>query len=193
MKNIQYKIEKYTHKRNLENKKIYSDKINFYKKLLQKGGVYCSLCLEKSQDGENWVKLNNCSHLFHQDCISDLIERRMFKCPNCRNQMKDPPYFPVTIPSSKTSQEEISELDNEETMLKEDKTPEKLEQRARDLYVDDEEKQRQQLMRMEMRERNERQQVRYEMERTDSIGNYFFDFMAEVNERYTDTPNEDLL
>ena len=49
----------------------------------------CSVCLEKSQTNEKYVKLN-CDHEFHFDCIKKWMQHPsknndVSSCPNCRD------------------------------------------------------------------------------------------------------------
>ena len=52
--------------------------------------ITCSICLcnfIKEDDG-NIIKLNECNHLFHKDCISNCLRKTKCECPNCRQPIK---------------------------------------------------------------------------------------------------------
>lgn len=44
----------------------------------------CSICLEKHNN--NSVKLNNCGHIYHEDCIIKCIKLNPL-CPLCRQDV----------------------------------------------------------------------------------------------------------
>jgi len=56
---------------------------NDYATIDSEGGVDedCTICLEKME--ETVVKLNNCSHMYHEGCILDWLVRKR-ECPLCR-------------------------------------------------------------------------------------------------------------
>lgn len=54
----------------------------------------CSLCQEEIKDGQNYVKLNPCGHIFHyndKECLEDACIFKWLsknnKCPNCKQQV----------------------------------------------------------------------------------------------------------
>ena len=47
----------------------------------------CSICLEMYN--ENMTMLSECGHVFHDECINELVKasnKNTFNCPNCRSE-----------------------------------------------------------------------------------------------------------
>ena len=53
----------------------------------KKDGYECSICLEDIKINEDISKLK-CGHIFHYNCIEELVNHRDDKCPNCRCDLK---------------------------------------------------------------------------------------------------------
>lgn len=57
---------------------------------MQREDVYsdpmCSICLVDLEVGNRIVQLENCSHAFHAECISEWVTRKA-QCPACRSDM----------------------------------------------------------------------------------------------------------
>ena len=46
----------------------------------------CSICLNANNENDDWVKLKECSHVFHRECISTWIKKND-SCPLCRREV----------------------------------------------------------------------------------------------------------
>jgi len=47
----------------------------------------CSICLENIKVNED-INILKCGHIFHYNCIIELVEHKNNKCPNCRSDLK---------------------------------------------------------------------------------------------------------
>ena len=46
----------------------------------------CCICVDKIK--ENKVRLINCNHSFHKDCIEEWFRKGNLNCPICRQNLK---------------------------------------------------------------------------------------------------------
>jgi len=44
----------------------------------------CGICLEKFKKDEYILRMNNCSHYFHENCIKKWFKKDKVNCPMCR-------------------------------------------------------------------------------------------------------------
>jgi len=44
----------------------------------------CSICLSSLADGQELVRLKNCTHIYHKDCIEPYFAKGILKCPMCK-------------------------------------------------------------------------------------------------------------
>ena len=45
----------------------------------------CSVCRDEFRENDT-IKLLNCEHIFHADCISNWLTQYSYKCPCCRSE-----------------------------------------------------------------------------------------------------------
>ena len=50
-------------------------------------GCLCPICLEVLAGEDGNVTQTACNHLFHRDCICDLVVNGQFTCPLCRRSL----------------------------------------------------------------------------------------------------------
>ena len=63
-------------------------KEKFTKSLIkEKEGCECSICLESFKLNED-INILKCGHIFHYNCIEELVDHKDNKCPNCRADLK---------------------------------------------------------------------------------------------------------
>jgi hypothetical protein len=118
------KFQNYKHSQNNSdgNNLIYKQKINHYRtqlnKIIQNGGMKCSICLDDSNEintsGRQQILLN-CGHSFCNQCLVGARERNErtnnpFACPTCRQVVTD-----QKIISSETTYQIIQ--NNEDTLI----------------------------------------------------------------------------
>lgn len=49
----------------------------------------CELCLEVGKSNGTMLKLNDCDHIFHIECIIDYLTDYAMKCPVCATTFED--------------------------------------------------------------------------------------------------------
>ena len=88
---LNYQMNTNFNKNMFEKKEKYEwlKKEKFTEKLFEKNKeeYECSICLEKLKLNEDITKLK-CNHIFHYNCIEQLLEHKDDKCPNCRADLK---------------------------------------------------------------------------------------------------------
>lgn len=50
--------------------------------------IQCSICCEDLKEGEEFIKLMICSHLFHKNCLEIWLKRKPL-CPNCKRNIRN--------------------------------------------------------------------------------------------------------
>ncbi|EOA29338.1 hypothetical protein CARUB_v10025620mg [Capsella rubella] len=46
----------------------------------------CAICLEDLSGSEEYCQMPNCSHCYHEDCVTEWTKRHNDSCPLCRKQ-----------------------------------------------------------------------------------------------------------
>ncbi|KAF0918633.1 hypothetical protein E2562_025211 [Oryza meyeriana var. granulata] len=51
---------------------------------------WCIICMAAQEDGERWLELPDCGHVFHRDCVATwLRDHKNSTCPLCRASILD--------------------------------------------------------------------------------------------------------
>ena len=59
--------------------------VNF-KSILMEGQTRCSVCLEYFTEGETVKRIEECTHMFHVQCIGTWLQNKC-TCPMCRRKL----------------------------------------------------------------------------------------------------------
>ena len=85
--NINFAINKKKDINNIKNEWLKKEKMT--KEIIEKKkeGCECSICLENIKLNE-YIHILKCGHIFHYQCLQELINHNDNKCPNCRCDLK---------------------------------------------------------------------------------------------------------